>query len=387
MRNIAAIIEIRAQQKGLTFQYEFASDLPTVIIADERRLEQVLLNLLNNAVKFTECGSVTLRVRNISASITMPRRSSPARLRFEVEDTGAGISIEHLTSIFAPFEQIGGLSQKAQGAGLGLAISRQLVNLMGGELRVSSIPNQGSLFWFDADFVEVEQPAISAPVSQQTIIGFRGECKLLIVDDQADNRQFLLDLLEPLGFDLSAANSGAEALKMAQFWQPDVILMDVMMPEMDGLETTARIRADERAMPAQANAVIIAVSANAFDETKTEALASGCNDFLTKPISSQQLFEALQHHVRLEWIYSDAPNAPSQKVAPDMPIIPLPKQNLLRLRESTLIGDIMAIRAELAALESADRQYAPFIAILKKFMQTFQLKQMQEFLESFIADV
>lgn len=387
LRNIAAIIEIRTQQKGLTFQHEFAPDLPAAIIADERRLEQVLLNLLNNAVKFTERGSVTLRVRNLRSLITMPCRSCPVRLRFEVEDTGAGISTEHLTSIFAPFEQIGGLSQKAQGAGLGLAISRQLVNLMGGELRVNSIPGQGSLFWFDADFVDVEQPAISEPVPQQTIIGLRGACKLLIVDDQADNRQFLLDLLEPLGFDLSAANSGAEALKMAQFWQPDVILMDVMMPEMDGLETTARIRAGERAMPAQANAVIIAVSANAFDETKTEALAAGCNDFLTKPISSQQLFEALQHHVRLEWIYSDAPNAPSQKVAPDMPIIPLPTQNLLRLRESTLIGDIMAIRAELAALESADRQYAPFIAILKKFAQTFQLKQMHEFLESFIADV
>jgi len=393
LRNIVAIIEVRAQQKGIAFQHQFSPNLPSVILADERRLEQVLLNLLNNAVKFTERGNVTLRVAHLDTALPPSpelgeRRGEAgvsARLRFEVEDTGQGISSQYLNTIFAPFEQIGALSQKAQGAGLGLTISRQLVNLMGGELLVDSAPGKGSRFWFEADFVAVEEPEIPRPPLQKMIIGFTGACKLLIVDDQADNRQFLLDLLEPLGFDLSAASSGIDAINTARFWRPDVILMDVMMSDMDGLETTKHIRQNEQQAAPPHKALIIAVSANAFRDARIEALAAGCDDFLEKPLASQELFEMLQRHMRLNWIYDERLAVPPQAAGPEMPMIPLPEQDIRRLREYALIGDIMSIRAELASFQQAGQQYAPFIARLKNFAQLFQLVQMREFLDAFMV--
>jgi PAS domain S-box-containing protein len=295
LRMIADVIELRAQQKGLRFECHVDPELPATLHADEKRLRQVLLNLLDNAVKFTSEGHVLLRVA----------RLGPHHLRFEVVDTGPGIALQDQPRLFRPFEQAGSTQQRPQGTGLGLAISRELVRRMDSDIHLQSEPGQGCRFWFDlALSASTARSEAVVPTSRATA-GYEGpRRRLLVVDDVAGNRQMLLDLLEPLGFELHEASDGEQALAQAERLHPDLVLMDNVMPVMDGLEATRRMRA----MPALEAVPIITISASAQPTDRDASLAAGANAFLTKPIRVDDLVERIGTLLALRWSARPAPS-------------------------------------------------------------------------------
>lgn len=230
IEGIAEMMRVRASQKGIPFTYEPDLDLPTGITVDEKRLRQVLINLLGNAIKFTEQGGVTFRVK------IHKLETATYQIRFEVQDTGVGISPTGLTKIFQPFEQVGDVKKQAEGTGLGLAISQQIVSLMGSTLNVESQIGKGSTFWFEVKLPEAKEWATSLRTTHQAkIVGFKGSQRLvLVVDDRWQNRSVVVSLLEPLGFAVIDACNGREGLAKANQMCPDLIITDLRMPEMDG---------------------------------------------------------------------------------------------------------------------------------------------------------
>jgi len=298
--DITSIIKIRTKHKPVTFYYQpfnFSTNkleetLNLVIIADERRLRQILINLLGNAVKFTDQGSITLKIGIVAEQ----------QIRFQIEDTGIGIAQKQLDVIFKDFQQVGDKNRQIQGTGLGLAISRRLVDIMGGQLQVTSELNQGSTFWFDLPlpFVhEVDNPTISEET--HLIIGIQGNHKpmILVVDDQVNNRQFLVRFLTSLGFYVVEANDGQAGLAKAIEVNPEVIITDLLMPNMNGFELIQELRQSTQLK----DKVIIATSASVYETDRQESLAVGSDDFLPKPIKVELLLEQLQRYLKLEWIY------------------------------------------------------------------------------------
>jgi signal transduction histidine kinase/ActR/RegA family two-component response regulator len=288
LRGVSDIVRLKAEEKGLLFETHQAEGLPSAVMADEKRLRQVLINLLGNAVKFTDAGLVALTLRSAA--------NPPAgrvRLRFEVEDSGVGIAPEALQRLFQPFEQAGDAHRRAAGTGLGLAISRQLVGLMGGDILVRSEPGRGSVFGFELDLEPVAEGDADSPAH-----GYAGRRRrVLVADDVAVNRHVLGELLRRLGFEAHEAADGLEALEQVRVLQPDLVLMDVWMPVMDGLEATASLRRD----PATAALPVIMVSANAAPEDRERGLAAGAVAFLAKPVDRAQLVALLTAHLDLRW--------------------------------------------------------------------------------------
>jgi len=292
---VADIMRVRAEQKRLHFELELSGDLPPAVSVDETRLRQVLLNLLGNALKFTDRGTVRLRVSPLPAA--PGQGGDVARLRFEVIDNGIGIAADQQELIFRPFEQAGDASRRAGGTGLGLAISRQLVQLMGGTLQVESAPGQGSRFWFDVPLPIADVPG--AKIGGEHIAsGYLGPRKtILVVDDVATNRALLRDLLGPLGFHMLEAENGMSALMQTQALRPDMVLLDMVMPGMDGIETMRRLHADART----ADTPVLIISASSTPEEEERSLEVGAKAFLVKPVSEQDLLREIGAHLNLEW--------------------------------------------------------------------------------------
>jgi signal transduction histidine kinase len=290
LHTVCDIIRVKAQQKpGLRFDCDFAPDLPEAVRADERRLRQVLLNLLDNAVKFTERGQVAFRVRF----------SPPTRLRIEVEDTGVAMSPAQLARLFRPFEQVGDAQQRSAGTGLGLAISRQFVQLMGSDIQIDSRPGMGNRFWFEIDVPAVGSQAPELPVDEGRIAGYRGPTRrVLVVDDVPENRALLVQALGSLGFEVSEACNGVEGLAQAQALEPDLLLLDLVMPGMGGLEVIRRLRR----LPRFATTPIVAVSASATPDAEADTLAAGADAFLPKPVDLQNLMHVTAQLLQLAWV-------------------------------------------------------------------------------------
>ncbi|MCP4141844.1 MAG: response regulator, partial [Chloroflexi bacterium] len=224
------------------------------------------------------------------------------KLHFSIQDTGMGISPEHLETVFKSFEQVGDQKQQARGTGLGLAVSRKLVELMGGRLCVSSQLDVGTQFWFEFALPIVDDDHRVAQVSRQLIIGIKGESpKILVVDDNSDNLAVLVDLLSPLGFIIKQADDGREGLETAAQWLPDAIITDLIMPETDGFELIRRLRQS----PILKEKVIIANSASVYEADQKKSQAIGSDAFLPKPIQAETLLELLQQHLNLTWLYWD----------------------------------------------------------------------------------
>jgi signal transduction histidine kinase/CheY-like chemotaxis protein len=299
VRDVIDIFALRARDKRLDLRLEYATPVPRHIRADEIKLRQVLINLLGNAVKFTRQGSVTLQVGLTNGN------DGPV-LRFTVEDTGPGMSVDELRDLFEAFVQTRSGRETQEGTGLGMTISRRFARLMGGDIQVTSEPGRGSVFSFtipvklaDNDERRTE-PALPRPLAvraQQPVY------RLLIVDDRADNRQLLVQLLAPLQFALREAANGLEAFAVWREWQPHLIWMDVRMPVLDGYEATRRIKATA----AGQRTVIIGVTAGVFEEERASVLAAGCDDFLRKPFRIAEVFALLTRHLGVRFRYPDEP--------------------------------------------------------------------------------
>jgi|GEM_PF-1756892 len=288
-RVVEDIIRVKAQAKPeLAFVCEFDPAMPAAVMADERRLRQVLLNLLDNAVKFTARGRVTLAVRF----------TPPSRLRFEVRDTGEALTEQQLGRLFKPFEQVGDVHQRSGGTGLGLVICRQFVRLMGGEVQVESRNGQGNTFWFEVDAPVVQAAAHQAVLDEPGALADDDwpRRRVLVVDDVADNRALLVTALQSVGFDVREASGGLQGIEQAQELRPDLIIMDIVMPEVDGIEAIRRLRE----LPVQSTTPIIAVSASATPEVEARTLAAGANAFLAKPVNMQALLKMVANLLRIE---------------------------------------------------------------------------------------
>ncbi len=364
--SISGIIQIRAEQKNLSFRYEALSELPPAVYGDEVRLRQVLLNLLGNAVKFTDHGGVLLKVGY-----------HEEKLRFQVEDTGIGISQEALRVIFQPFRQ-GNKQSRAtlvEGTGLGLAISNQLVNLMGGRLQVKSQVGEGSIFWFELVLPGVQDWVGTPKIEERSVVGYRGiSRRILVVDDRWENRSVLTNMLVPLGFDVQEAIDGEDCLKKVAGFHPDAILMDLRMPVLDGLETIRRLRT----MPSGKNLVIIAVSASAFEYNRGESFSAGSDDFLAKPFRFGKLLDLLASHLHLEWLYENDTQVIEAEQGDSIMIAP-PEEDLLHLLDLAKRGNIRGLT------EEADRLtvlgYKGFAANLRMLTRSFKLKEIRDFIQ------
>ena len=292
LNSLAELFKMRAQQKEIEFIYKFSDNLPIGVSGDEKRLRQIVINLLGNAIKFTKQGQVSFSVEYYENKFI-----------FKIIDSGIGIAKEELENIFLPFQQAGDKNSKEQGTGLGLSITKKLIDRMGGKLHVDSLLGQGSTFW-----VELELPVISTMVEETKsidtpqVIGYKNSenpLQILIVDDNWENRAILKNMLEPLGFKTMNAVNGIEGVKLASEHKPDLILMDLVMPEMDGFDATAEIRKTLKDIP------IIAASASVFEEHRQLSLDVGCNKFLDKPIRESELLDVLKRFLNVEWVYEE----------------------------------------------------------------------------------
>lgn len=419
LESIIEMVRIRAEQKNITFRYQLLSRLPKMVRGDEKRLRQVLINLLGNAVKFTDIGGVTFQVGYLNFEPTreleekrlvdplIPINQATPKMRFQIEDTGIGMAQDQLADIFLPFHQIGDCQRRSEGTGLGLAISQKLAQLMGSEIKVGSTLGQGSVFWLDLDLPESEQIETVKFDPVQIISLKDKKYKILVVDDLWENRAVLVDFLAPLGFEISQATDGQDCLNQALQTQPDLILLDMLMPVMDGFEAARRLRQ----LPTLKDVVIIATSASAFDYDQEKSLAAGCNGFIPKPVQIEHLLEQLRCYLGLEWIYASGldPNTSSSEshlsstrhnrmstsespslIIPQLNsestnVIAPPTEAIRVLYELAMIGDIKGIQEQAKKIEQLDQQFSPFAQQLEQLAKGFQEKQILGFVRKYMA--
>jgi signal transduction histidine kinase/DNA-binding response OmpR family regulator len=374
LHGVSNIIRIKADEKALDFRCHFAPDLPEVVLADQKRLRQVLLNLLSNAVKFTDHGSVDLEVKLIS------RSQGTAHLLFEVRDTGTGIANDALGKIFQPFEQVGDEQHRAGGTGLGLAISRQLVRLMGGDIRVESTLGQGSTFSF-------ELPALLADSARTVSItgrvtGYEGPRKtVLVADDIEANRTVLAQTLIGWGFDVIQAVNGLEAVTLAEAASPDLILMDIRMPVMNGVEAMLRMHR----IPTLSPIPIIAVSAGVTQDKQAACAKAGARAFLVKPIDTSCLLQEIGRLLELKWIQKQPQQTPYPSSDPvEQFVVPEPAQ-MDSLRDLAKAGNMRAIREKADQLVVLDARYRPFAEKISQLALGYQSKALLRLVEKLAA--
>ena len=373
VQEIASLFELEAQAKGLSFDYHEENALPAVVRADEKRVRQILINLLGNAIKFTTQGRVGLRIRYAREMAVIA-----------IEDTGPGMSEEQQSGIFEPFTRAGTDAVRVTGAGLGLTIAKMLTDLMGGELSVSSTPGVGSVFRVKLFLPEVH--VVSAATGEaggrrQTAkavprLAYAGaRRRILVVDNEEADRELLVNLLQPLGFELRTAASGHDCLDLlASGYHPDVILMDLAMPGIDGWETIRRLRRIETETQ-QAPSQIAIVSANAFDQGLENDVGIPAQDFILKPLRHSELLDLLERCLALQWL-SVAPNAAPVITAQAGALVYPARAQLDALRELVSLGYYRGIMNRLDSIESTQPASAPFVASMRALAKQFQFEAM-----------
>ena len=302
LKNLENMFSLKAESKGLQLTFELASGLPEFVKTDEGKLRQVLINILANAIKFTSTGGAILRARVQESR----KEDNPLCLLFEIEDTGPGIDEAEMDNLFEPFGQTETGQKSKQGTGLGLPISRKFVQLMGGDITVSSTPGVGSTFAFNIS-IKPGDPEIQMPQNQRKVIGLapdQPEYRILAVDDARESRLVLVKLLSSIGFQVREAGNGQEAIAVWENWQPHLILMDMQMPLVDGYEATKQIKAH----PLGKNTAIVALTANAFEEDRKAILAAGCDDFVGKPFQENTLFAKMEELLGVRYVYEEPVN-------------------------------------------------------------------------------
>jgi signal transduction histidine kinase/FixJ family two-component response regulator len=330
---LESMFVLKAESKDLMLQFERSPQVPQYIRIDEGKLRQVLINLLDNAIKFTQLGSVTLRVT-----------TSPNRLSFAVSDTGCGMTTHELQQVFRPFVQSAAGLKSRQGTGLGLPISQRFVRLMGGDLTVESTPGLGTTFGFDLPLHPVDAGQVAIRHPSRRVLGLQPDqpdYRILVVEDRWENRQLLVKILTTVGFNVREAANGRLGVEIWQEWHPHLIWMDMRMPVMDGYEATQHIRSQI----AGQSTIIIALTASAFEEMRSAILAVGCNDFVRKPFQEQTIFDKMAEHLGVRYIYdTELAAEPDQEVTRGHDIHQLedsPKQ-----RSATIIAALASMPPE-----------------------------------------
>jgi len=367
-------MKMRANQKGLTFIQESLVDDSVVVYADEKRLRQVLLNLLSNAIKFTQRGNIHFQVSPEEAE----------SIHFTVADTGIGLPAEKIDEVFLPFKQIGRYSRQIEGTGLGLSISQRLVQMMNGELQVNSTFGQGSRFWFTIPLPRSVQKFEKRSKKQQPLIlGLKeGPRKVLIVDDRYENRAFLNNLLTPLGFITLEAHNGQEALTLAQQQQPDVIIVDLVMPVVDGFEFVRRLRRIE----ALESTIIIATSASVLEYSQEGSMEAGCNSFIPKPIDTDALLALLQQQLKLSWIYEQQEEVEQPKVVNTHEAIaqgPTTEQ-AEQLFDLVTMGNLRKAVKQIEKLQEHDAQLTAFAEEMKRLAKSYEVAKLEHLIKQYI---
>jgi len=376
------MFQLRTDYKGLTLLLDIAPGVPHYVYADAGKLRQVLMNLLSNAVKFTEEGGVTLRIK----SQPQDAKNAEVMLFIEVEDTGVGIAPEEVNDLFKPFTQTASGQQSQEGTGLGLSISKQFVNLMDGELSVSSIAGQGTTFRLQIPVTLADEDAVEklelSP--QRRVTGIEpGQMapdgrpfRLLIVEDNIANRELLVKLLAPFGFEIRSAVNGAESVELWEQWQPHLVWMDMRLPVMDGYEATRQIKARAKALGRQA--IVVALTASAFEEDREAILAAGCDDLIRKPYREHEIFDALHRHLGLRFIYETT--TPAHQVTENMPpqdlraaIAKLPADQVANLHQSAVALDI---EKTLALIEEIRLQEPHLAGALAEWVNDFEFDKL-----------
>lgn len=379
----AEMCAIKARQKGIEFVYQEPDTLPTAVHADDKRLRQVLLNLLSNAVKFTDQGQVVLTVQTLGdPSPDSPlepeaeAKSKPnhlsQRLRFQIQDTGIGIPADRLDRVFSAFEQAGGRTRDSEGTGLGLAISQEIIGMMGSTIQLESRLGQGSTFWFDLELPLAQDLVVEAGDRSLLITGYRGPSyTILVVDDHDENRSVLVNMLEPLGFTVIEAPDGMAGYNKAAQVRPDLIITDVVMPHMNGLEMTRKLRQ----RPEFADTPIIASPASLSHVEQSESLEAGCDRFMPKPIQLDILLAELGTLLTLEWVYetpaAGTDGAETAAIATSSACKIPPAAELRVLHRAVLGGFIQDIQQEAQRLRDLSPDYADFANQLLDFAQAF----------------
>src|SRR4051812_37662531 len=369
LKDLEMMFRVRTDEKKLSFSVETIGDVPRFIVNDINKLRQVFINVIGNAVKFTDEGGVGLRVRADRGGAAGPS------LRVEVEDTGPGISVDELGKLFRHFEQTKTGQQTGTGTGLGLAISREFVRLMGGDIAVASQVGKGSVFAIHLPLKEGEARAVPAKDNPRHVLSLRpGQpaCRVLIADDIEDNRQLLAQLLAPVGFEVRLATNGAEAVREFEQWKPHLVLMDFRMPVMDGPEA---IR-PSRATAGGADPKIIAVTASALDENRLDLMKIGADDFISKPFREAELFQKIHAHAGVEYVYAEQPTAPAQEEAAELTPASLagwPQDLIHPMREAVVTADLDQLLAKIQEVETRD----PCLARgLRRLAEGFQYQKL-----------
>jgi signal transduction histidine kinase/DNA-binding NarL/FixJ family response regulator len=376
VQEMRSMMFAKAKEKGIRFTVEQSLDFPRYVNVDSGKLRQILINLIGNAIKFTETGGVILQA---GVATWGARRS--ARVRFEVKDNGPGIRAEDMGRLFQPFEQLKNQQTTETGTGLGLTICKQYVKLMGGEIGVTSEVGMGSVFFFEIPVVVLPDEEMPAAPRRGHVIGIEGgqqRHRILIAEDQLENRLLLHKLLEPWGFDLREAANGKEAVEIFEQWRPHLIWMDVRMPVMDGREATQRIKLTE----AGAHTKIIALTAHALEEERSAILASGCDDFVRKPYREHEIFDVLTKHLGIRFKYADEDEQASGKLVFELTVdqlCELPPEIADELLKAVELLDAPLILEVISRISDRDQGLGE---VLRRMAESRQYKELLKVLDT-----
>ncbi len=363
MQQIVGMFELQARNKGLSFEYRPIGEIPPVVRADERRVRQILINVLGNAVKFTVRGGVSFQLEC--------RRDMAV---FEIRDTGPGIPAGDLERIFEPF--VRGSTVQAGGSGVGLTIARMLTDLMGGEMQVSSTPGEGTLFRIRLFLPQVHSVQAASELPRANRVGYIGiRRRILVVDNEKVDRDLLQNVLDPLGFQVEQAASGYEALQLIPRFAPHLVFMDLGMPGIDGWETIRRIRRQSLT-----DAHIAILSANAFDKGLENDAGVVAEDFIVKPLRVNELLTWIGHKLQLDWVLADTPVV-APAMAELLPLIAPAAEHLAALDEVINLGYLRGILNKLGEIERLGAEHAEFVRVLRELARQFQFDAMKELLK------
>jgi PAS domain S-box-containing protein len=373
LKDLEMMFRVRTNEKKLSFSVEMLGDVPQFIVGDINKLRQVFINLLGNAVKFTEQGGVAMRVRADRES------AKGACLLVEIEDTGPGISPDEQDKLFRHFEQTKTGREAGTGTGLGLAISQEFVRLMGGAITVNSHVGKGSVFAIRLPLNKGDAQAVQAKDKLLQVLRLQpgqAACRVLIADDIEDNRELLAQLLAPVGFEIRMATNGAEAIHEFEQWRPHLILMDFRMPVMDGHEAIRQIRS----MAGGEIPKIIAVTASAMEENRQELLGIGANDFISKPFRDADLFQKIHAQLGVEYEYAEHAQTLAQEGATELTresLVGLPAELTHAMREAVVTADLDLLLGKIQEIDGAHPKVAQG---LRRLAEGFQYQKLLDLL-------